>query len=128
MKVRLTKAWFAPTSTWIKPKTTAIVDGKKKELMALSGRLYKPGIYEFPVEFEDILPKRDVEYLDPDFEEVLEDDVPVDITAFDHLRDAADAEAEVAEKAEEQRKKEERKAILAKARAAKAAKKDAEKE
>lgn len=100
MKVRLTKAWFAPTSTWIKPKTTAIVDGKKKELMALSGRLYKPGVYDFPSDFKEILPKNGVDYLEEDYEEELVDDVPVDITAYDHLRDASDALAVVTEEAE----------------------------
>lgn len=109
MKVRLTKAWFAPTEVWIKPKTTAIVDGKKKELMALSGRLYKPGIYEFPEEFRSVLPSKDIEYLDPEYvEEVLEDEAPVDIAAFDHLRDAADAEAAVVAEAEETQAKQKR--------------------
>ena len=105
MKVRLTKAWFAPTDTWIKPKTTAIVDGKKKELMALSGRLYNAGIYDFPSEFKDILPKTGVEYLEADYEEQLEDDVPVDITAYDHLRDASDALVAVTEEADKEAEK-----------------------
>lgn len=106
MKVRLTKAWFAPTKTWIKPKTTAIVDGKKKELMALSGRLYKPEVYDFPEEFKDILPNKDIEYLNKDYvEEVLPDDTPVDFSSFDHLRDASDAEIKVREEAEVNRNK-----------------------
>ena len=119
MKVRLTRTWFAPTDLvqkfpMVDPKT-----GDKKHMMTIGGTRYKPGVYDFPPSFKDILPKTGVEYLEEDYVAPTPAVVEQTLKDADVERAASDAAAKVTQKAVDDR--------MAKARAARKKKQEEKK-